>query len=53
MDNQDIDLLVQQLRTILLNKPLSKEPRVQSEEMETLQDGIFYLADCLAEANGF
>ena len=53
MDNQDIDLLVQQLRTILLNKPLSKEPRVQSEELETLQDGIFYLADCLAEANDF
>ena len=53
MDNQDIDLLVQQLRTILLNKPLAKEPRVQSEELETLQDGIFYLADCLAEANGF
>ena len=53
MPNQDIELLVEQLRTILLNKPLSKEKKVEAPELETLQEGIFYLADCLAEANAF
>ncbi len=50
---EEIDLLVEQLRTILLNKPLPKQPRVHSEELDTLQEAIFYLADCLAEADTF
>lgn len=53
MLNEDIDLLVNQLRTILLNKPLSQEKKVETPELAVLQDGIFYLADCLAEANEF
>lgn len=52
-NKEEIDLLVEQLRTILLNKPLPKQPQVQSEELRTLQEGIFYLSDCLAEANDF
>lgn len=52
-NKEEIALLVEQLRTVLLNKPLSKQPRVQSEELSTLQEAIFYLADCLAEANTF
>lgn len=52
-NKEEIDLLVEQLRTILLNKPLPKQPRVQSEELSTLQEGIFYLSDCLTEANDF
>ena len=52
-NKEEIDLLVEQLRTILLSKPLPRQPRVQSEELGTLQEAIFYLADCLAEANGF
>ena len=53
MPKEDIELLVKQLRTILLNKPLQKEDRVEDPELATLQEGIFYLADCLAEANEF
>lgn len=53
MRKEDIDLLVDQLRTILLNKPLSQEKQVEAPELITLQEGIFYLADCLAEANEF
>lgn len=53
MPEQDIDLLVGQLRSILLNKPLRKEDLVESPELTTLQEGIFYLADCLTEANEF
>src|SRR5699024_9775247 len=53
MPSDDIDLLVEQLRTILRNKPLSKQPRTTAPELATLQEGIFYLADCLAEANEF
>lgn len=53
MCKADIDLLVEQIRTILLNKPLSKDERVESEELSVLQDAIFYLADCLQESNDF
>ena len=53
MCKADIDLLVEQIRTILLNKPLSKDARVESEELSVLQDAIFYLADCLQESNDF
>ena len=53
MPKEDIDRLVGQLRTILLNKPLSKEDRVEDPELATLQEAIFYLGDCLKEANEF
>lgn len=53
MPKEDIDLLVDQLRTLLLNKPLSQKKRVETPELSMLQEGIFYLADCLAEANEF
>lgn len=53
MPKEDIELLVEQLRTILLNRPLSKDQKVKDEELATLQEGIFYLADCLAEGNEF
>lgn len=53
MPKEDIDLLVAQLRTILLNKPLSDKKQVETPELAMLQEGIFYLADCLAESNEF
>lgn len=53
MPKEDIDLLLEQLRTILLNKPLSQKKQVEAPELAMLQEGIFYLADCLAEANNF
>lgn len=53
MLKEDIDLLVDQLRTILLNKPLSREKKTQAPELAVLQEGIFYLSDCLAEVNEF
>lgn len=53
MPNEDIDLLVRQLKTILLNKPLSQKEQIKTPELTMLQEGLFYLADCLAEANEF
>lgn len=53
MLKEDIDLLVDQLRTILLNKPLSREKKTQAPELAVLQEGIFYLSNCLAEVNEF
>ena len=53
MADKDIQLLVEQLRTILLNKPICKEDKVEDPELATLQEGLFYLADCLAQANEF
>lgn len=53
MPKKDIELLVEQLRTILLNKPVPKDKRVEDPDLATLQDGIFYLGDCLAEASDF
>ncbi len=53
MAKEDIELLVEQLRTILLNKPLAKDQKVEDPELATLQEAAFYLADCLEEANDF
>lgn len=53
MPKEDIDLLIDQLKMILLNKPLSEKTQVEAPELAMLQEGIFYLADCLAESNEF
>ena len=53
MNRHDIDLLVEQIRNIILNKPVPEELKTSAEELADLQDAIFYLSGCLMEANAF
>ncbi|MEG1999840.1 MAG: diguanylate cyclase [Evtepia sp.] len=53
MKEQDIDILLTQIRTIILNKPLTAALKSTSAELADLQEAISYLADCLTESNAF
>lgn len=53
MNKEDIDLLIEQIRSIILNKPLTDDLKSESEELADLQEAVFYLSNCLAEANEF
>lgn len=53
MNQSDIDLLVEQIRAIILNKPLTDRLKSHAEELADLQDAISYLANCLSESNEF
>lgn len=53
MNKEDIDLLIEQIRSIILNKPLTDDLKSESEELADLQEAVFYLSSCLAEANEF
>lgn len=53
MTNRDADALLKQIKNIILNRPISKDLKCESEELADLQEAIFYLADCLSESNEF
>lgn len=53
MNRDDIDLLVEQIRAIILNKPLTEDLKSESEELADLQEAVSYLSNCLAESNEF
>lgn len=53
MNKTDIDLLVEQIRRIILNKPHQDVPKCHAEELSDLQEAVDYLADCMAESNAF
>ncbi len=53
MEKKDADLLVAQIRNILLNKPKDESLVCKSEELIELQSAIDYLADTFLEANTF
>ncbi|MEG0305805.1 MAG: diguanylate cyclase [Oscillospiraceae bacterium] len=53
MKEQDIDILLKQIKTIILNKPVTNELKSASAELFDLQEAISYLADCLSEGNEF
>lgn len=53
MNGKDIDVLVNQIRYILLNKPLPKELWSETKEIQELQEGIKYLSGCLIESDAF
>ncbi len=52
MNKQEVDFLVEQIRSIILNKPL---PIYQEDAQgfADVQDAMIYLADCLSESNQF
>ncbi|MEG0276362.1 MAG: diguanylate cyclase [Coprobacillus sp.] len=53
MANSDIDYLVEQLRCVLLNKPLQDPKSSIQPELEELQGAIYYLSDCMIELHLF
>ncbi|MEG0166468.1 MAG: diguanylate cyclase [Ruthenibacterium sp.] len=53
MKEQDIDLLLAQIRAIILNQPISDDMKTHTETLTDLQEAISYLADCLSEADAF
>ena len=53
MNKEDIDLLVEQIRQIILNKPIKEELKSESEELAELQEAVLYLSGLLSESNEF
>lgn len=53
MKEKDIDYLLEQIRDIILNKPLDREIQSETEGFSDLQEAIFYLSSCLLEGNEF
>ncbi len=55
MEKYIIDLLNKQIQDISLNKPLKTSDKLDStsEEINNLQDSIYYLSMCLLESNRF
>ena len=53
LNKEDIDLLVEQIRQIILNKPIKEELKSESEELAELQEAVLYLSGLLSESNEF
>ena len=53
MDRGEIDLLVEQIRNIILNKPLNESMKSEAEELADLPEAVSYLSNCLSESNEF
>ena len=53
MNKEDIDLLVEQIRQIILNKPIKEELKSESEELAELREAVLYLSGLLSESNEF
>lgn len=53
MNKEDIDLLVEQIRQIILNKPIKEGLKSESEELAELQEAVLYLSGLLSESNEF
>lgn len=46
-------MLVEQVRQIILNKPIKEELKSESEELAELQEAVLYLSGLLSESNEF
>ncbi|CUO09287.1 diguanylate cyclase [[Clostridium] symbiosum] len=46
-------MLVEQIRQIILNKPIKEELKSESEELAELQEAVLYLSGLLSESNEF
>lgn len=57
MKEKDIEILLMQIRNIILSKPIEDKIEdkleTKSQELEDLQKVIFYLSNCLSESNEF
>ncbi len=50
---KEVNQLVEQMRYLLLNKEIPESLKIQSKELETLQEAILYLEKCCREVNAF
>lgn len=53
MEKKEIDLLVDQIRQVILGKEITSNMLSSEKDLLELQDGIKYLQNCLSEANEF
>ena len=53
MYKQDIDILLLQIKNIVLNQPLKEVSQVEDSEILKVQKAIYYLAQCVDERNTF
>ncbi len=53
MKKEEADILVDQIRSIILNNPIDPLLNINDEEFVKLQEAIGYLSDCLIESNQF
>lgn len=53
MDKNDIDLIVDQIRHILLGKQIPSDMYVFDEDLAELQSAVRFLEECLKDANEF
>lgn len=53
MEREDIDVIFEQIKSIILNKPIDDDVRTDNDELDDLQEAIFYLSNCLSESNQF
>lgn len=53
MDEKDISLITEQLRNIILNKPLPPAKEPVSPDCQEVENAILYLSECLTQLNSF
>ncbi|MEG0361828.1 MAG: diguanylate cyclase [Longicatena sp.] len=53
MNRSELDALLNQIKNIILNKPISDDLKSESEEIADVQEAIYYLSNCLSESNEF
>ncbi len=53
MNKTDAEILLEQIRNIVLNQPISKPLKSENKELADLQEAILYLSDCLSESTEF
>lgn len=53
MDSTDIDILSQQIRNIILNRPIPQNLKCEAAELSDLQESVLYLSTCVMQANAF
>ena len=51
--SRDIQSLTEQLKNIILNKPLLTIEKVKSPKLDRIQEMVTYLGQCLTESNEF
>ena len=51
--SRDIQSLIEQLKNIILNKPLLTIEKVKSPKLDRIQEMVTYLGQCLTESNEF
>ena len=51
--NENIGIILEQIRNILLNKPIPDGLKTDAEEFAGLEEAVLYLSGCMTEVNAF